>query len=271
MALYRTICLTFWTDTKIQDEFTPEDRYFYLYLFTNPHTNLAGCYEVSVRQMANETGYNRDSIERLLKRFAESHKVAFYCEETKEVLLPNWHKYNWTSSEKYRKPLEKEILSIKCDDFRDYLLDVFNGEKDKRYRIDTICIGTPNTNTITITDTKVLDTYSKDITEIIGYLNSKTGKKYTGKTKSHREHIIARLKDGFTVDDFKTVIDNQVNAWGNDEKMKQYIRPETLFCGKFETYLNNVEDDNQRRKREEDEINERQREAIRKSCEIGFY
>lgn len=275
MALYRTICLTFWTDTKIQDEFTPEDRYFYLYLFTNPHTNLAGCYEVSTRQMANETGYNRDSIERLLKRFSETHKVAFYCNETKEILLPNWHKYNWTSSEKYRKPLEREINNIKNSDFKKFLLDVFNGEKDKRYGIDTICIGTPNTisitNTITNTDTKVLDTYSKDIKEIIDYLNIKTGKRYTGKTKSHREHIIARLKEGFNVNDFKTVIDNQVNAWGSDEKMKQYIRPETLFCGKFETYLNNVEDEKQKRSREDREINERQREAIRQSCEIGFY
>ena len=270
MALYRTISLSFWTDTKIADEFTPEDRYFYLYLFTNPHTNLAGCYEVGINQMSNETGYSKDSVERLLKRFSEIHKVAHYSNSTKEVLLVNWHKYNWTSSEKYRKPLEKEINGIKNPDFRKYLLDVFNGETDKRYGIDTICIDTPNTNTITITDTKVIDTYSKEIIEIMDYLNLKTGKRYTGKTKAHRDHIIARLKDGFTVTDFKTVIDNQVNAWGNDEKMKQYIRPETLFCGKFESYLNNVEDERQKRKREEQEINERQRKAI-KDADIGIF
>ena len=265
MALYRTISLSFWTDTKIADEFTPEDRYFYLYLFTNPHTNLAGCYEVGINQMSNETGYSKDSVERLLKRFSEIHKVAHYSNSTKEVLLVNWHKYNWTSSEKYRKPLEKEINGIKNPDFRKYLLDVFNGETDKRYGIDTICIDTPNTNTITITDTKEIDTYSKEIIEIMDYLNLKTGKRYTGKTKAHRDHIIARLKDGFTVTDFKTVIDNQVNAWGDDVKMKQYIRPETLFCGKFETYLNNVEDEKQRRKREDATINEQQRKAIREA------
>lgn len=278
MALYRTICLTFWTDTKIADEFTPEDRYFYLYLFTNPHTNLAGCYEVGISQIANETGYNKDSVERLLKRFSEIHKVAVYSNETKEVLLLNWHKYNWTSSDKFRKPLEAEINKVKEPTFKEYLTRIFNGE-NVRYGIDTICIGTictdtsvtvTNTNIKDYTETKVVDTYSKDIKEIIDYLNIKTGKRYTGKTKAHRDHIVARLKDGFSVTDFKTVIDNQVAAWGNDERMKQYIRPETLFCGKFETYLNNVEDARQKRRREEQEINERQRKAI-KDADIGIF
>ena len=58
MALYRTISLSFWNDNKIVDDFTPEDRYFYLYLLTNPHTNLIGCYEISLKQMSYETGYN---------------------------------------------------------------------------------------------------------------------------------------------------------------------------------------------------------------------
>lgn len=157
MALYRTICLTFWTDTKIADEFTPEDRYFYLYLFTNPHTNLAGCYEVGISQIANETGYNKDSVERLLKRFSEIHKVAVYSNETKEVLLLNWHKYNWTSSEKFRKPLEAEINKVKEPTFKEYLTKLFNGE-NVRYGIDTICIGTICTDTsVTVTDTVYKD------------------------------------------------------------------------------------------------------------------
>ena len=113
--------------------------------------------------------------------------------------------------------------------------------------------------------------YLEKIKEILNYLNQKTGKKYTGKSQAHKNLIIARLREGFTVDDFKVVIDNKVNAWGGDEKMKQYLRPETLFCGKFETYLNDVEDEKQKRSREDREINERQREAIRQSCEIGFY
>lgn len=153
MAIYRTVSMTFWTDPKVTDDFTPEDRYFYLYLFTNPHTNLCGCYEISLKQMSTETGYSKDSIENLLKRFDKVHDVIRYSTETKEILLLNWHKYNWTESAKFRKPLAKEIQSIKEDLFREYLQKMFDGENcgygiDTTY-IDTNCIDT----TVTVTDT----------------------------------------------------------------------------------------------------------------------
>ena len=40
------------------------------------------------------------------------------------------------------------------------------------------------------------------------------------------------------MEEFKKVIDNKVAAWKGDPKMEQYLRPETLFSTKFETYLN---------------------------------
>lgn len=147
MAIYRNIQMSFWTDPKVADDFTPEDRYFYLYLFTNPHTNLCGCYEVSIRQMSNETGYSKDTIERLLVRFSTVHKVLDYRAETKEILLYNWHKYNWTRSEKFRKPLYAEIEKIKDISFKEYLSKLFNGE-EIGYRIDTTCIDTTVTDTV---------------------------------------------------------------------------------------------------------------------------
>ena len=123
MALYRTISMSFWTDSKIIDDFTPEDRYFYLYLFTNPHTNLCGCYEISFRQMVVEVGYSRESIENLVRRFEEYHKVISYSKETKEILLLNWWKHNWTKSDKYVSALKSEIEKVKEPAFRSYLYD----------------------------------------------------------------------------------------------------------------------------------------------------
>lgn len=158
MAIYRNIQMAFWTDSKVIDDFTPEDKFFYLYLLTNPHTNLCGAYEISVKQMSDETGYSRDTIEKLLKRFAEVHKVAYYSQDTKELLVINWHKYNWTNSEKFRKPLLKEINSVKNDNFKNYLLDLFNGT-------DTVSLpypyGSDTTVTVSVTDTvTVSDTVS---------------------------------------------------------------------------------------------------------------
>ena len=174
MALYRTVAISFWTDSKVVDDFTPEDKYFFLYLFTNPHTNLAGCYEVSVRQMANETGYSVETIERLLYRFSNVHKVAYYSKDTKEIMLLNWHKYNWTKSDKYRKPLGDCIAKIKNQTFRDYLQKIYDGE-ECGYGIDTICIDTKygidttNTNTITNTDTNSISFTDSKPTKDIDY------------------------------------------------------------------------------------------------------
>ena len=83
MAIYRNVQLSFWTDNKVEDDFTPEDKYFYLYLLTNPQTNICGCYEVSYSQMTRQTGYNKDTINRLLDRFEKVHGMIKYCKETK--------------------------------------------------------------------------------------------------------------------------------------------------------------------------------------------
>ena len=78
MAIYRSVQLSFWTDEKVIDEFTPEDKYFYLYLFTNPQTNLCGCYELGWVNTTSQLGYNRESVLRLLERFENVHKVIKY-------------------------------------------------------------------------------------------------------------------------------------------------------------------------------------------------
>ena len=73
---------------------------------------------------------------------------------------------------------------------------------------------------------------------VVEYLNEKTHSNYRESTPKTRRLIEARLKEGFTLDDFKTVIDKKCDDWMGDEKMEQYLRPETLFGTKFESYLN---------------------------------
>lgn len=75
MKNYRNVSQSFWTDSKIDDCFTPEEKYFMLYLLTNPHTSVCGCYEISMKQMERETGYNTDTVLRLIQRMQEKHKV----------------------------------------------------------------------------------------------------------------------------------------------------------------------------------------------------
>ncbi len=151
MAIYRTVQLSFWTDTKVEEDFTPEDKYFYLYLFTNPHTNLSGCYELGLKQAARETGYSAETIERLIERFENVHNIIVYSKETKEILLLNWHKYNWTKSGDFMKGLDKHIEKIKNSEFKQYLLDINNGI-ERVYRRSTDRVQTSVTVTDTVTD-----------------------------------------------------------------------------------------------------------------------
>lgn len=262
MAIYRKISTTFWTDSKIFDDFTAEDKYFFLYLFTNPHTNLCGCYEISYRQISYEANISVDKAKKLMNRLQNAFNVIRYDEKTKEVLILNWHKYNWTRSDKFRKPLLNEIEDIKNDNFRGYLFKAYNGELDtvsdfadtvseiedtvsaeeihEEYPIDTTVTVTV-TDTVSVTDTDTVTESESDtetVKEIVEYLNEMCGTKFKASSEKTRKLIRARLNDGFTVEDFRTVIFKKARDWINDPKMCKFLRPETLFSNKFEGYLN---------------------------------
>lgn len=78
----------------------------------------------------------------------------------------------------------------------------------------------------------------EDYRRIINHLNLVVGSRYTSKSRATRAKIDARIREGYTVEDFIRVIDNKAAAWSKDEKMREYLRPETLFGKKFEGYLN---------------------------------
>lgn len=99
--------------------------------------------------------------------------------------------------------------------------------------------GKENTTSINTTSSQV----SPDrvpYSEIINFLNEQTGKKFSSKSRKNQEFIKARYNEGFLLDDFKKVIKFKTQQWSGDEKMKNYLRPETLFNGKFDRYLNEV-------------------------------
>ena len=80
--------------------------------------------------------------------------------------------------------------------------------------------------------------WTEETRHIIDYLNKRSGKKWSVKTKKTVQLIHKLLDNGFTVEDFEKVIDFKCKQWLNNEEMNKYLRPETLFGGKFERYLN---------------------------------
>lgn len=73
---------------------------------------------------------------------------------------------------------------------------------------------------------------------VVSYLNEKTNRDFKSTTNSTKSSINARIKEGFKLEDFKRVIDIKTQQWLNDKKMAGYLRPQTLFGTKFESYLN---------------------------------
>ena len=85
--------------------------------------------------MAWETGYNEDTVSRLISRLSDLGVIK-YDNVTKEVLLLNWHKYNWTNSPKLTKAVTEKCKLIKNIDFREYIIYAVNGIP-YTYPIDT--------------------------------------------------------------------------------------------------------------------------------------
>lgn len=224
MAVYRTVHLSFWTDPKVDDEFTPEDKYFYLYLLTNPHTNICGCYELGEKQCSRETGYNSETISRLLNRFQNVHDVIRYDSKTKEVLILNWHKYNWTSSEKLMKSVKENAAYIKSTAFKAYIESLIKNSDN------TVSIPYPYPMDTSVTDTV---TVSVPVTD-----NSKEGIVKGGEKSpddeltemfGYNEYLLEAVEDwlaykkekrqgyrGRGLVAFLTQIKNRVSEYGED-------------------------------------------------------
>jgi len=87
-------------------------------------------------------------------------------------------------------------------------------------------------------DIKKLTDIERTCRAAVLYLNEKTGRHYDPDRKITLSKISGRIKEGFTYEDCVLVIDEKVMQWGDDQKMRKFIRPETLFApSHFEDYL----------------------------------
>lgn len=130
------------------------------------------------------------------------------------------------------KSLQSNTGVTKCNTEKEIEIET---EKDKDLEKDIYSPARPDIPPLKTSKIKNLSEKAKDI---IDYLNAKLNTKYKADNKKTLELIKARLNEGFTVEDFKTVIDKKAFEWGQEPNMCQYLRPVTLFSNKFESYLN---------------------------------
>ena len=251
MAKYRSIQTTFWSDSKVIDEFTPEDRYFYLYLLTNEKSNQLGCYELSIKQICRDTGYNEETIKKLLARFENELKLINYDFKTKEIFLKNWYKYNWLESENTKKCVEKEFNLIKSSILKELISPLYapykplpsnkkkknNKNKKKNNKKDILSSELDDTELFS----EIIACFNK-----IGIIENSFVKNkiefHFKDTKANRELIQNILDEGYTKEDIFDVIYLKYDQWienndKNTKDMSTYYRPSTILGEKFEEYL----------------------------------
>ena len=172
--------------------------------------------------------------------------------ESGVVVIKDWKIHNYIQNDRYKPSTlpERDLLNIQKD--KTYTL------KSDVSRMDTECIQTVSIGKDRLGKDRLgkdrigkdsIDTLchvthddvDKSHIEIIEYLNFRTGSKFKPTTKPYIQAIRSRLKEGYTVDDFKTVIDKKCREW-KGTKLEKYLTPKTLFApSHFDTYLNSNE------------------------------
>ena len=199
--------------------------------------------------------------------------------ESGVVVIKDWKIHNYIQNDRYKPSTlpERNLLNIQKD--KTYTL---KGDVSK---VDTECIQTVSIGKDRLGKDRLgkdrlgkdrLEIYchvshddetQKPHVEIIEYLNLKTGSKFKPSTKPYVQAIQARLKEGYSIDDFKTVINKKCAEWIGT-KMEKYLTPKTLFApSHFDQYLNaNVKPEMNDTERRVVEIN-----ALIDAAERGTY
>lgn len=164
--------------------------------------------------ISEKTGVEESKVKRILKLFKSEQQIDQQAERYGSIIsILSWNEYQ------------------NCDQQNDQ--QVTNECPTSDQRVTTL---QEHNNRRTQEQKK--DIYSAERIEIINCLNDAIGSNYRPNTKKTKDLIHARLSEGFTVEDFKTVIYRKTKQWQNDPKMVKFLRPETLFGNKFEGYLN---------------------------------
>lgn len=135
MGIKRIVDTSFWTDGKV-DEFSPEDKYFMLYLLTNPFSTQLGIYEISIKQMAFHMGYSTEAVKVLIDRFENKYSMIVFSASTNEVAIKNFLRHSIVKGgAPVRDCLIKEIKKVKN---KDLLACVFSHIRDSESLNETV-------------------------------------------------------------------------------------------------------------------------------------
>lgn len=209
-----------------------------LSLKTGGFLHFEGVEEDFARELSLKIDEDDDDVE-ITINFLLKHGMLIETEADKYV-LPETIKCigsESSSAERVRKCRERQKNLLLQEENNSDLSENNQSKSDECYKNVTCNKNVTLDNKIEdnkIEDNKINNTSA--YTEIIDYLNEKTNSNFRVSTKKTQTLINSRLREGYQISDFKTVIEKKTEEWKNTE-MEKYLVPETLFGNKFEKYL----------------------------------
>lgn len=209
-----------------------------------PLSTQALYFHLSMR--ADDDGFinNPKKIQRMIGASDDDFKVLLAKRflipfESGIVVIKHWRIHNYIQKDRYKAtPYKEEMAMLDIKENNAYTLraDVESSRIQVVSNMDTqVRIGKDKDSKDILSGEP--DPMAGQIDEIINYLNQKTGKNFRPNTKAYRSVIKARFKEGFRKEDFFNVIDKKTAEWGKDKRMSEYLRPQTLFGTKMDSYI----------------------------------
>jgi len=119
MTKQRYISTSIWDDDWF-DGLSDSEKLAYFYLLTNPHTNAAGVYQCTLKNMRLEMGWERDKVEEIMKKFSAADK-AYYLKDY--IIIPKWLKHQKAAERNGILLGAKKVLKSLPDDIKEFLSD----------------------------------------------------------------------------------------------------------------------------------------------------
>lgn len=209
---------------------TPEHKFYDYLIRKENYSRLKGLpigqVEITVRTVAKDIEVTEKVARRLINQFTENNfielvKKANSKKESSIYILKTYAEKGTvedTVEDTVRTQLNENIATV--EDTKGHGLDTVEDTVEGTSKIDNI-------NRIKN------NIYSR----VIDHLNEKASKSFKYTTKKTKSCIDARIREGFKEEDFLKVIDIKTKEWKDNPDMSKYLRPETLFGTKFESYL----------------------------------
>jgi uncharacterized phage protein (TIGR02220 family) len=194
---------------------------------------------ISQKQISEVTGIHKCHISRTIKKLSEKNMIIISRIKNKKIIGIQENCNEWKLPKEVTNSIKKLPVEVTEVTSRGNPKLPVGAHTKKTITKETV------TNNIYSRDDLISDFFIEvkkedpidQIKEIIEYLNTEAGKNFRINSKSTIKDIKARLNEGFSLEDFKKVINTKCHKWKNTE-YDIYLRPETLFGTKFESYLN---------------------------------